>query len=142
MSDLAAAGQSVFDAWERRDFDAMVANMSDDVTITEFPGGGQPIEGKAAVKEWYQSWVVACPDSVADASVAAASDDTVVVSGVYAGTNTGTFGPFAATGRSVSLPYVNVLRFDSDGQLVRIAAYFDQLTLLTQLGHMEAPAAG
>ncbi len=60
--------------------------------------------------------------------------------GVYAGTNTGAFGPFPATGRSVSLPWINVLRFDSDGRIIGGGAYYDQLTVMTQLGHMEPPA--
>ena len=70
----------------------------------------------------------------------AASDDTAVFEGVYAGTNTGAFGPFLATGRSVSLPWINVLRFDSDGRIIGGGAYYDQLTVMTQLGHMEPPA--
>jgi ketosteroid isomerase-like protein len=72
----------------------------------------------------------------------AASDDTAVFDGVWAGTNTGAFGPFAATGRSVSMPWANVLRFEPDGRIIDGTAYYDQLTAMIQLGHMEPPAEG
>ena len=35
---------------------------------------------------------------------------------------------------------MNVLRFGSDGKIVGGAAYYDQLTILVQLGHLQAPA--
>jgi predicted ester cyclase len=59
--------------------------------------------------------------------------------GLYAGTNTGEFGPFAATGRVVSLPWTNVYKFDGNGRIVNVNVYYDQLTIMTQLGHMEGP---
>jgi steroid delta-isomerase-like uncharacterized protein len=139
MPDNSAAGQSLFDAWEKREFDVMVENMTEDVSINDAPRN-QVITGKAAVKEWYASWAGACPDSVAGAAVSAASGHTVAIEGVWIGTNTGPFGPLAATGKSVSMPWVNVLHFGSDGKIVSGAAYYDQLTIMVQLGHLQAPA--
>ena len=139
MPDYAATGQSLFDAWEKRDFDAIAQLMADDVAFIDAPRQ-QTIKGKSAVREWYASWAEACPDAVAGGNVIAASGDTVTVEGVYAGTNTGPFGPLPATGRSVSMPWANVLRFGSDGKIVGGAAYYDQFTILTQLGHVQAPA--
>jgi steroid delta-isomerase-like uncharacterized protein len=136
MSDITAAGRSLYESWEKRDFDAVEACFADAVSFHD-ASRGQVVEGKAAVKDWYASWVTACPDSSAGASVVAASDDTAVFEGVWAGTNTGAFGPFPATGRSVSLPWLNVLRFDSERRIVGEAAYYDQLTVMTQLGHAE-----
>jgi steroid delta-isomerase-like uncharacterized protein len=139
MSDSAAAGQSFYDSWEKRDFDAVEACMADDVSFHDAPQG-EVLKGKAAVKDWYASWAAACPDSVAGATLVAASDDTAVFEGVWAGSNNGAFGPFPPTGRSVSLPWLNVLRFDDEGRIVGGAAYYDQLTVMIQLGHMAPPA--
>ena len=139
MADITAAGRSLYEAWEKRDFEAFEDFLADGVSFND-TSRGQVVKGKAAVKDWYASWTTACPDSVAGATVVAASDDTAVFEGVYAGTNTGAFGPFLATGRSVSLPWINVLRFDSDGRIIGGGAYYDQLTVMTQLGHMEPPA--
>jgi steroid delta-isomerase-like uncharacterized protein len=138
MSNTIAAGQSLYESWEKRDFDALEACFADDVSFHD-AAGDQVVKGRGAVKDWYASWATACPDSVAGATVVAASDDTAVFEGVYTGTNTGAFGPFAATGRSVSLPWLNVLRFDAEGRIVGGAAYYDQLTVMIQLGHMASP---
>ena len=134
MSDHAAVAEAVFEAWERRDFDAVVENMVEDVWVN-WPGG--MVKGKADVTDWYTSWYTACPDAVAGAVCVGVTDDTAVMEGVYAGTNTGAFGPFPATGRAVSQPWANVYRFDGDGHIVSVNAYIDQLSLLTELGHME-----
>jgi steroid delta-isomerase-like uncharacterized protein len=139
MPDYTAPGQSLFDAWEKRDFDAIGQLMDEDVAFIDAPRQ-QTVRGRNAVRDWYASWADACPDAVAGGKVIAASEDTVAVAGVYAGTNTGPFGPLPATGRSVSMPWANVLRFGSDGKIVGGAAYYDQLTILTQLGHIQAPA--
>ena len=138
MTNITAAGRSLYEAWEKRDFGAFEDCLADGVSFND-ASRGQVVKGKGSVKDWYASWVTACPDSVAGATLVAASDDTVVFEGVYAGTNTGAFGPFPATGRSVSLPWVNVLRFDSDGRIISGSAYYDQLTVMIQLGHMELP---
>lgn len=139
MTDTAAAGLSLYEAWEKRDFDALEDCLAEGVSFND-ASRGQVVKGKASVKDWYASWAIACPDSVAGAALVAASEDAAVFEGVYAGTNTGAFGPLSATGRSVSLPWVNVLRFDSDGQIIGGGAYYDLLTVMVQLGHMEPPA--
>ena len=138
---IAATARSLYDAWERRDFDAVVENMADGVSINDTTSD-QLIKGRTAVKEFFASWAVACPDSVCGATIVAASDDTVTIEGVWAGTNTGAFGPFPATGRSVSMPWVNVLRFDPDGRIIDGSVYANLLPVMIQLGHIEPPAAG
>jgi steroid delta-isomerase-like uncharacterized protein len=138
MTDTAAAGRSFYEAWEKRDFEALEDCLADGVSFND-ASQGQVVKGKSSVKDWYASWATACPDSVAGATLVAASDDTAVFEGVFAGTNTGAFGPFSATGGSVSLPWVNVLRFDSDGQIIGGSAYYNLLTVMVQLGHMEPP---
>jgi steroid delta-isomerase-like uncharacterized protein len=137
MPDTAATTNAIFDAWERRDFDAIVATMADDVCVNS--PGGVVVRGKDDVKDWYASWAVACPDSVAGAVCVGATGESAVMEGLYAGTNTGAFGPFAPTGRKVSLPWTNVYSFDADGWIVQVNVYYDQLTIMTQLGHMESP---
>ena len=140
MADNAAIAQSLFDAWEKRDFDTFGAQLAGDVSFNDAPRG-QIVNGQANVRDWYASWATAFPDAVAGATVVAESGDTVAIEGLFAGTNTGDFGPLAATGRSVSLPWANVLRFDSDGRIIAGSAYYDQLTIMIQLGHIDAPAA-
>ena len=130
---------SIFSSWEGRDFDGLVSNMSDDVLV-EDQARGEKLSGRDATKGWFASWAEACPDSVVNANVIGEGDDTVVIQGLWEGTNQGPLGPMPATGKRVMLPFINVLQFDTDGRVVRSAGYYDQLSIMTQLGHM--PAAG
>jgi steroid delta-isomerase-like uncharacterized protein len=138
MADNAATARTLFEAWEKRDFDAFFDRLAGDVSFNDAPRG-QVVNGQANVRDWYASWATAFPDAVAGATVVCASGDSVAVEGLFAGTNTGDFGPLAATGKSVSLPWANVLRFDDDGRIIAGSAYYDQLTIMIQLGHIDAP---
>jgi steroid delta-isomerase-like uncharacterized protein len=140
MADNADIAQTLFDAWEKRDFESFGEQLASDVSLRDSPRG-QVVNGQTNVRDWYASWATAFPDAVAGATVVAASGDTVAIEGLFAGTNTGDFGPLPATGRSVSLPWANVLRFDSDGRIIAASAYYDQLTIMIQLGHMDPPTA-
>ena len=141
MNDHADTARAVYDAWERRDLDAVVENMADDVALHDTVSG-QVINGTTDVRAYFASWATACPDSVCGATVVAASDDTVAIEGVWVGTNTGTFGPHPATGLPVSMPWANVLRFDAAGRIIGGSAYANLLPVMIQLGHLEAPGAG
>jgi steroid delta-isomerase-like uncharacterized protein len=136
----AATARALYEAWERRDFGGVVENMTDDVAILE-PAGNRMIVGKDDVKAFYASWATACPDSTCGFAVVATSDDTVAVEGVWVGTNTGPFGDQPATGRSVSMPWVNVLRFDPQGRISGGNTYANLLPVMIGLGHLE-PVAG
>lgn len=138
MSDATAAGQSFYDLWGKRDFDAMAECLAGAVSFNDAPRN-QVINGRSAVREWYAAWADACPDAVAGATLVTTSDDIAVFEGLFTGTNTGPFGPFPASGRSVSLPWINVLRLDTAGRIISGTAYYDQLTLMIQLGHMKPP---
>jgi steroid delta-isomerase-like uncharacterized protein len=140
MAEIAGIASALFDAWERRDFDAIVANMADDVVLQDQPRG-ESIKGRDDIKAFYASWAVACPDATCGYSVFAASGDAVAVEGVYAGTNTGPFGPFGPTGRSVSIPWINNIRFNAAGQIAGISVLYEQFTLLVQLGHIAPPGS-
>lgn len=139
MTDRAARALSLFDAWERRDYGAVMEHMAKGALVKDAPRGlvlGDPSD----VRDWFESWVTACPDATAGATVPVASTDGAVVQGVYVGTNTGPFGPLPATGRAVSMPFAIVIRFDAAGRVTEYSVYYDQLTLLTQLGHAPALA--
>lgn len=135
MLDNTNRAEAVFNAWEDRDFHSLVENMVEDVVVNA--PGQVVVEGRAGVSEWYASWATACPDAVAGARCVGASSSTAVMEGVYSGTNTGQFGPMPPTGKSVSLPWVNVYTFNSSGQITKVNAYFDQTTLLAQLGDQQ-----
>ena len=87
-----------------------------------------------------ESWVTACDDSTAGAKATVSSQNGAVIEGTYAGTNTGPLGPLPASVGTVSMPFAIVFGFDGAGKVTTYDVYYDQYTLLSQLGHVPALA--
>lgn len=49
-------------------------------------------------------------------------------------------GPFPATGRPVEFAVCELLTYDADGAITGGEIYYDQATILGQLGHLQLPA--
>jgi hypothetical protein len=69
--------------------------------------------------------------------------DIVVAQFTVEGTNDGPLGSMRPTGRKMSLFFCDVCHFDKQGRIVSGSCYYDQYTLLAQLGHIQPlePAA-
>jgi predicted ester cyclase len=52
----------------------------------------------------------------------------------YEGTQTGQLGPFSPSGRKVAFDFAGVLRV-ADGRIAELWITWDDVTVLTQLGH-------
>ncbi len=77
-------------------------------------------------------------DSVQKIDVIFGGDDYVAVRARYIGTQDGPMGPFPASGKSLELPFVGILRFE-DGKIVEMWVEWDNLSALSQLGHFPPP---
>lgn len=44
-----------------------------------------------------------------------------------------------ASGRSMNMPFCEVLAYGADGRVTRAELYYDLVTMLVQLGHMPPP---
>jgi SnoaL-like polyketide cyclase len=67
--------------------------------------------------------------------------DIVIARFTVVGTNDGPFGSMKPTWRKMSLPFCEICHFDKQGQPESGSCYYDQYTLLTQLGHVQPLAA-
>jgi ketosteroid isomerase-like protein len=65
--------------------------------------------------------------------------DAVVAQFVGRGVNDAPLGPLPATGKPVNFNFCEILRFNDNGQVVSGDAYYDQLSIMVQLGHAQAP---
>ena len=90
--------------------------------------------------DWLKSWVAAFSDGEIGSPQYVDGADHSVAMYHGRGTNDGALGDmFAATGRSVDVPFCEILHYASDGTILSGEVYYDQLTMLTQLGHIPAP---
>ena len=131
------AGTAAFNA---HDFDTFAAVLADDVGC-EAPGGAR-FSGKQACVEFYRGWIEAFPDARVEVDAVHNVDDRLIVEeGEFTGTHDGPLctpsGEIPATGRSVTVPYIHLLRF-RDGKHVFFGLMFDRLQMLEQLGIVPA----
>ena len=139
MTDRAETALALFDEWEKRDYDSVMAHFADGGVVRDHPRG-ITLNAPADIRAWMESWATACPNSTARAKATVSSANGAVIEGTYVGTNTGPFGPLPASGRSVSMPFAIVISFNDAGQMTNYDVYYDQYTLLSQLGHIPEPA--
>ena len=101
---------------------------------------GATLKGKAEATAWLAEWKSGFSDAaIGDPGYLEAGDWTIARFQAR-GTNDGAFGPFPPTGRRLDAPFCELLRW-VDGQAVEGGLYYDLVTILVQLGHMEAPAS-
>jgi hypothetical protein len=58
------------------------------------------------------------------------------------GTNDGAMGSLPATGHRLDLAYCEVLNYDGSGRIASGEIFYDSMTMMVQLGHMNPPTAG
>jgi ketosteroid isomerase-like protein len=129
------------DTFNAHDIDGFAAVLADGV-VFQAPGGMRG-QGKPACVEFYGGWLSAFPDGHVEVHDVHFIDDVAVEEGTFSGTHNGVLhtptGDIPATGRSVSLDYIQVLRF-RDGEHVSLNLMFDRLLMLEQLDFMPAAA--
>jgi steroid delta-isomerase-like uncharacterized protein len=130
-------------AWNAHDADGAVAVLTDDVVWVDV-GSPEPMRGKAAVRQYIQSWFDAFPDMKIVVKNRVATEDQVAVEVEFTGTNTGPLqmGPdmpaIPATGKPISNKGVYFARI-RDGKGVEVHTYPDAAGMMMQLGLVPPP---
>lgn len=127
------------DAFNRRDLDAQVSGYADTFTMTDH-ARGISVESRDEVKAWMEDWIAASSDGKVSVIEVIDAGDVVVSVLEMAGTNDGSLGPMPASGRRFSTRGVQILHFDKEGKIVAHDNFFDQLSILVQLGFVPSPA--
>ncbi|NMO93661.1 nuclear transport factor 2 family protein, partial [Actinomycetospora sp. TBRC 11914] len=132
--------EHMLDTWNAKDEAAWTALFTDDATLTA-PGGVSG-SGTEMASMFFRLWQESFPDNRCRAVRAVGGESGGLMEAVFEGTHTETLhapsGDVPATGRRVSVPFVNVCEFSGE-RMTYFALYFDQVELLTQLGLVAAP---
>jgi steroid delta-isomerase-like uncharacterized protein len=99
---------------------------------------GEVIDGPEAVAAYYQETRAAFPDQRNRVLALHHGEDSVVMELELTGTHQGSFRGLPATGRSFSCRMAAIFDFEED-RLVSERVYFDQATILRQLGIAHDP---
>jgi steroid delta-isomerase-like uncharacterized protein len=128
------------EAFNRRDFRAMVRKYAESIEWIDRARGVTFTTPQEFESDFLQGWVESSSDcTVTDAEYTEAGD-LVLARFTASGTNDGPLGPFPATGKEWVLPICEMWHFDADGRVVGGEIYYDQVTLLTQLGLLPEPS--
>jgi steroid delta-isomerase-like uncharacterized protein len=120
------------------DFDTTIATFGH--PRYELIATGEVYDGEAEVRGYYATSRTAFPDQRNEVLELHHADDAVVVEFLLLGTHLGPLGALPATGRSFRCRMTAVFVFDDD-RLVNERVYFDQSTILRQLGLAHDPAS-
>ena len=125
-------------AYNRRDFDAIVSLMAEDVTY-EDRAREVTFSGRAGFRDFVQGWATAFPDSQVCDAVYIDAGDTVVAQFDGRGANDGPLGPLPPTGNTINTHFCEIFRFNAEGQIASACVYYDQLSMMVRLGHIQPP---
>lgn len=128
----------MIDAVNRRDLDALDDIVAPDVVRHSAATAGVVVRSLDDFKAFLRSDFAAVPDSEIEVRHLIAQDDLVAVHAIYAGTQMGPMGPFPASGKPVEGPFLSFLRIE-DGMIAEMWVEWDNLSMLTQLGHLPPP---
>jgi steroid delta-isomerase-like uncharacterized protein len=130
----------IHEAFNRRDFGAVVERLAPGFVYEEMPRG-LSLKTVPEIEAWLQGWVDALSDGqVTEPSYLEGPDHSVATYHAR-GTNDGPFAGLPATGRTIDVPFCEVLHYASDGRVLKAEFYYDMATMLGQLGLLPGAAA-
>ena len=136
LLDGLAVARTLYQARQRRDFDAAVECLDEEVLLLNV-ATGDVYRGHAGFLEYARGWGSALPDMAFELMKFGGTDGRLVVEYEMEGSHTGSLvtprGHLPATGMQVQLRVCDVLEVN-EGRITHIRSYFDTSTLLRELG--------
>jgi len=117
----------------QRDLDSLHTVVADNVVRHSAATPGVVVTNLREFTAFLETDIAGIPDSVQTIDIAFGAGDKVAVRAHYRGTNTGPIGPIAATGKSVDLPFMAILRIENN-KVAEIWVEWDNMLILGQLG--------
>jgi hypothetical protein len=123
-------------AFNQRNFDAMVKDYADSISWTDRARSVTFTTPQEFKNVFLAGWVQSSTDIRIKDPRYVDAGQTVLCTFDVVGTNDGPLGPFPATNKEFCLPLCEMWHFDSSGRVVGGDLYYDQVSLLVQLGLM------
>jgi ketosteroid isomerase-like protein len=128
--------RAAHESWNKRDFAGVINNAAEGLSYTDH-GRNTMLNTREKFGKWTEGWATAFSDGRITNPQYIDAGDIVVAQFTVEGTNNGPLGSMKPTGRKMSLPFCEICHFDEQGRIVSGGCYYDQYTLLTQLGHIQ-----
>ena len=128
-------------AFNQRDFESMTKEYADRIAWTDHSQGRTFRTPQEFRDDFLAGWVAASTDIRISEPRYFDAGQAVVCTFAVVGTHDGPLGPFPATGKAFALPLCELWHFDPSGRVVGGDLYYDQVSLLTQLGLLPQPSS-
>jgi steroid delta-isomerase-like uncharacterized protein len=128
----------LYDRYAAKDYDGAAALVDPEIewTVIAF---GQTVRGVEGFRQMFAGFAIPFPDSQIKIKNVIDGGEWVVTEYNFVGTHNGPLatptGEVPATGRPIDIPGIEVYRL-RDGKIVEFRTYFDNATMMTQLGLM------
>ena len=129
--------RDLHELFNARDFDGIAKRTAKTFEYRDHPRN-LTISSAEGFLAWLQEWVDALDGRATEATYLDAGDVSIARF-IGAGVNDGPMGPFPATGKPVRFPLCELLSYDPEGLVTGGEIYYDQVTVLAQLGHLQLP---
>ena len=133
-----ATVRAMVDAINARDLARLDALIAADVVRHSQSTPGVQVRSLADFKAFLRSDFASVPDSEITCPMVVADETHVATWCRYEGTQEGSFGPYPPSGQRLSLDFASLMRME-EGKIAEMWTVWDNLTALTQLGHVEPP---
>ena len=124
--------RQAYDLINAGDIDGFGALLADDFVEHEETPGLEP--NREGVMAFFRMFRAAFPDLRMEPQDIISSGDKVVIRFLGTGTNQGEFMGMPATGKSVSVQVIDIVRFGDDGLAHDHWGVFDAMKMMQQLG--------
>ena len=139
-SSNVATHRAGHEAFNRRDFVGMTSRYAESITWTDHSQGRTFRTPQEFKDDFLPGWVRTSSDIRVTGARYIDAGQTVLSTFTVVGTHDGLLGSFPATGKTFALPLCEMWHFDATGRVVGGDLYYDQLSLLMQLGLMPQPS--
>jgi steroid delta-isomerase-like uncharacterized protein len=141
MTNAHTQAEQFFVVLESHRWDDFPTVMHDDIRMTSPIAD---VHSVAEFAEYGQGFVTAFPDAKHTITNLFQDGDKMALEGIMKATHTGPLaaptGEVPPTGRAFTAPFSAIFRL-RDGRVSEVNVYFDQLSMLAQLGLVPGPAA-
>ncbi|MDP9275988.1 MAG: ester cyclase [Chloroflexota bacterium] len=132
------ARRIVDESWNKHNTKLLDELFSNDA-ILHNPQDPTVAKGPQGAKTSLETYLTAFPDVKITIEKEIADGDYVVQHLRAIGTNTGSFNGMPATGKKANTTGAMTTKFDQSGKIVEVWSFFDNLTLMQQLGVVPMP---
>ena len=137
--DPTASMRSFFELINSGDLDGFIDLFAEDFVEHESVGDLPP--NREGTKQLFMMMRAAFPDMNWEPEDIIADREKAVARVRFTGTNDGEFMGMPATGKSVSVQVIDIVRFGDDGLAREHWGIFDQMSMMAQLGMVPGPSA-